>query len=74
MKIKKNSDLRNAKSIGITIENYLNEIGIFTLADLAETTSVEGFQKNTKELSRKDNTYMSLSILFRRDFIKFTLE
>ena len=45
MKIKKNSDLRNAKSIGITIENYLNEIGIFTLADLAETTSVEAFKR-----------------------------
>ena len=48
MKIKKNSDLRNAKSIGITIENYLNEIGIFTLADLAETTSVEAFKRIRK--------------------------
>ena len=31
MKIKKNSDLRNDKSIGITIENYLNEIGMILL-------------------------------------------
>ena len=34
MKIKKNSDLRNAKSIGITIENYLNEIGTETFTNL----------------------------------------
>ena len=53
MKIKKNSDLRNAKSIGITIENYLNEIGIFTLADLAETTSVEAFKRIRKNYPEK---------------------
>lgn len=53
MKIKKNSDLRNAKSIGITIENDLNEIGIFTLADLAETTSVEAFKRIRKNYPEK---------------------
>ena len=45
MKLKINSDLRNAKNIGTTIEKYLNEIGIFTLADLAEITSVKAFIK-----------------------------
>ena len=39
------NNLRNAKNIGATIEKYLNEIGIFTLADLAETTSVKAFIK-----------------------------
>ena len=45
MKLKINSDLRKAKNIGTTIEKYLNEIGIFTLANLAETTSVKAFIK-----------------------------
>lgn len=45
MKLKINSDLRNVKNIGKTIEKYLNEIGIFTLADLAETTSAKAFIK-----------------------------
>lgn len=45
MKLKINSDLKNAKNIGTTIEKYLNEIGIFTLADLAETTSAKAFIK-----------------------------
>ena len=39
MKSKIDNNLRNAKNIGATIEKYLNEIGIFTLADLAETTT-----------------------------------
>lgn len=47
MKLKINSDLRNAKNIGATIEKYLDEIGIFTLADLAEITSVEVFKRIT---------------------------
>ena len=45
MKLKINSDLRKAKNIGATIEKYLNEIGVFTLADLAEITSVKAFTK-----------------------------
>ena len=45
MKSKIDNNLRNAKNIGATIEKYLNEIGIFTLADLAETTSVKAFIK-----------------------------
>lgn len=39
------SDLRSAKNIGATIEKCLHEIGIFTLADLEETTPVEAFKK-----------------------------
>ncbi len=34
MKSKIDNNLRNAKNIGATIEKYLNEIGIFTLAYL----------------------------------------
>lgn len=45
MKTKISSDLSKAKNIGATIEKYLNEIGIFTLADLAETTPAEAFKK-----------------------------
>lgn len=53
MKFKINSDLRKAKNIGATIEKYLNEIGIFTLADLAETTSVKAFMKIRKQHPEK---------------------
>jgi DNA transformation protein len=45
MKIKLTSDLRKAKNIGATLEKRLNEIGIFTLADLAEMTSVEAYKR-----------------------------
>ena len=47
MKLKINSDL------GATIEKYLNEIGIFTLADLAEVTSVEAFKRIRKNYPEK---------------------
>lgn len=40
-----NSDLSKAKNIGKTIEKRLNEIGVFSLADLAEMTSVIAFKK-----------------------------
>ena len=53
MKFKINSDLRKAKNIGATIEKYLNEIGIFTMADLAETTSVKAFMKIRKQHPEK---------------------
>lgn len=51
MKIKLNSDLSRAKNIGKTIEKRLNQIGVFTLADLAEKTSVEAF-KEIKEQNK----------------------
>lgn len=53
MKLKINNDLRNAKNIGTTIEKYLNEIGIFTLADLAEITSAEAFKRIRKNYPEK---------------------
>ncbi|MEW4923337.1 TfoX/Sxy family protein [Algibacter sp. 2305UL17-15] len=37
--------LRKAKNIGATIEKRLNEIGIHTLADLAETTAKKAYKK-----------------------------
>lgn len=45
MKSRITGDLRGAKNIGATIEKRLNEIGIFTLADLAETTPAEAYKK-----------------------------
>lgn len=45
MKLNTNSDLSRAKNIGKTIEKHLNEIGVFSLADLAEMTSIQAFRK-----------------------------
>ena len=45
MKFKITSDLRQAKNIGADIKKCLNEIGVFTLADLEKMTSVEAFKK-----------------------------
>lgn len=45
MKLKITGDLSKAKNIGKTIEKRLNEIGVFSLADLAEMTSVIAFKK-----------------------------
>ena len=45
MKFKITSDLRQAKNIGAAIKKCLNEIGVFTLADLEKMTSVKAFKK-----------------------------
>lgn len=45
MSLSVNKDLSKAKNIGATIEKRLNEIGVFSLADLAEMTSVEAFKR-----------------------------
>ncbi|MCC8145971.1 MAG: TfoX/Sxy family protein [Bacteroidales bacterium] len=45
MELKGNNDLSNAKNIGKTIRERLNEIGVFSLSDLAEMTSVVAFKK-----------------------------
>lgn len=45
MALKISTDLSKAKNIGKTIEARLNEIGVFSLADLAEMTSVEAFKR-----------------------------
>lgn len=41
--------LNNAKNIGATIQQRLNNIGIFTLGDLAEITPVIAYQKMKAE-------------------------
>ena len=63
MKPKIDNNLRNAKNIGTTIEKYLNEIGIFTLADLAETTSVKAFIKIREQHPEKLYLCAIISIL-----------
>ena len=45
METKIKTSLKEAKNIGPTILKRLNEIGIFSLADLAEMTSVKAYQK-----------------------------
>lgn len=60
MESKIDNNLRNAKNIGATIEKYLNEIGIFTLADLAETTSVKAFIKIREQHPEKTIVYYYL--------------
>ena len=37
------NSLKGARNIGPTIEKRLNEIGVFSLADLAEMTAVRAF-------------------------------
>lgn len=36
--------LKGAKNIGATIEKRLNEVGVFSLADLAQMTPVKAYQ------------------------------
>ena len=45
MKSHLKNSIKNAKNIGATIEKRLNKIGVFSLADLAETTPVKAYQK-----------------------------
>ena len=46
-------NILNAKNIGPTIGKRLNELGIFTLADLAEVTPVKAYQTLTKNYPNK---------------------
>ena len=46
-------NILNAKNIGPTIGKRLNELGIFTLADLAEVTPVKAYQTLTKKYPNK---------------------
>lgn len=41
-------NLKGAKNIGPTIEKRLNEIGVFSLTDLARMTPVKAYQKICK--------------------------
>lgn len=39
------NNLKGAKNIGTTIEKRLNEIGVYSLADLTEMTAVKAYQR-----------------------------
>ena len=47
------SSLKGAKNIGATIERHLNEIGVFSLADLAEITPVGAYKAICKQHPHK---------------------
>ena len=49
MKTSFSNNLKGAKNIGPTIEKRLNEIGVFSLADLSETTPVKAYQNICKQ-------------------------
>ena len=49
MKTQFSNSLKGAKNIGATIEKRLNEIGVFSLADLAQTTPVKAYQNICKQ-------------------------
>ena len=44
MKTILSNNLKGAKNIGTTIEKRLNEIGVFSIADLAQITPVKAYQ------------------------------
>ncbi len=48
MKAQLSNNLKGAKNIGATIEKRLNEIGVFSLADLAQMTPVIAYQNICK--------------------------
>jgi DNA transformation protein and related proteins len=48
MKTQLSNNLKGAKNIGATIEKRLNEIGVFSLADLAQMTPVKAYQSICK--------------------------
>ena len=49
MKTQLSNNLKGAKNIGATIEKRLNEIGVFSLADLAQMTPVKAYQSICKQ-------------------------
>jgi DNA transformation protein len=49
MKTQFANKLKGAKNIGATIEKRLNEIGVFSLADLAQITPVKAYQSICKQ-------------------------
>lgn len=49
MKTQLSNNLKGAKNIGVTIEKRLNEIGVFSLADLAQMTPVKAYQSICKQ-------------------------
>lgn len=65
MKFKITSDLRQAKNIGAAIKECLNEIGVFTLADLEKMTSVEAFKKYAVTILTRRCLYVITCILWK---------
>ncbi len=53
MQTQLSTSLKGAKNIGATIEKRLNEIGVFSLADLVQMTPVKAYQKIRKQHSDK---------------------
>ena len=49
MKTQLSNSLKDAKNIGATIEKHLNEIGVFSLADIAQMTPVKAYQNICKQ-------------------------
>lgn len=49
MKTQFSGNLKGAKNIGATIEKRLNEIGVFSLEDLAQMTPVKAYQSICKQ-------------------------
>jgi DNA transformation protein len=49
MKTQLSNNLKGAKNIGETIEKRLNEIGVFSLADLAQMTPVKAYQRISRQ-------------------------
>ena len=49
MKTQLSNNLKSAKNIGESIEKRLNEIGVFSLADLAQMTPVKAYQSICKQ-------------------------
>lgn len=45
--------LKGAKNIGVTLEKHLNEIGVFSLADLARMTPVNAYLRISKQNPHK---------------------
>jgi DNA transformation protein len=53
MKTQLSNSLKGAKNIGATIEKRLNEIGVFSLADLAQITPVTAYQSICRQNPNK---------------------
>jgi DNA transformation protein len=49
MKKRLSNSIKGAKNIGATIEKRLNEIGVFSIADLAQITPVKAYQSICKQ-------------------------
>jgi DNA transformation protein len=47
-----NHNLKKAKNIGTTILRRLNEIGVYSMVDLAEISSVGAYNENMRSKSR----------------------